>query len=191
MKQNIIAGFLAFTLLSCNQVEEKINQTVQETKNKVEEKAKSAVKNQLNESFNSFMNSEDTQMDSLFENAKSKIISYEMGKKMVLPSGSEVYVFKYKAEKETIIPFLENQSSTDEAKSDKKAKKINGESIADKLSFIGKILPDNIINTGILEELKNNKSIEYYKLKRYPYTSTIIYNPIKKSVLQYVEMSKK
>lgn len=182
---------VSITMISCNQVEEKIQQTVQETKHKVEEKAKNAVKQKVNESINSFMDSEDVQINTVFKNVDSKIISYEVGKKMVLPSGTEVYVFKYKADKETIIPYLESQATTDEAKSDKKAKKIDGESIANKLSFVGKLLPENIINTGILEELKNNKNIQYYKLKRYPYNSTIIYNPVKKTVLQYVEISKK
>ncbi|RTZ45877.1 hypothetical protein EJ377_14105 [Chryseobacterium arthrosphaerae] len=64
-----------------------------------------------------------------------------------------------------MLPFLEGQPTSDENKSDKKARKIDGQSIVDKLSFVSKFLPDNTFDTSLLEDIKNDKNIEYYKLK--------------------------
>lgn len=184
----------AFLLTACNKIEEKIDQTVQKTTEKVQQKAQEAVeetvKKTVNESINSITNSKDVPFSQVFPNA-DKIVSQETkGKKFTFPNGTENYIFKYKADKTALIPFLEGQTTTDENRSDKTARKINGQSIIDKIGFIEKFLPENTIDARILEDIKNDKNIEYYKLKRFPNSSTIIYNPKDQTVLQYVEVDK-
>ena len=118
------------------------------------------------------------------------MISDFKGKKFSFPNGSPAYVFKYKADKDLLIQYLEQQGTLDEEKSDKVAKKIDGKVFMDKLSFVEKFLPANTIDMSFLEDIKNDKSIEYYKLKRFPNSSTIIYNPKTQQVFQFVEVSK-
>ena len=89
-----------------------------------------------------------------------------------------------------MLPFLEGQPTSDETKSDKTARKIDGQSIIDKIDFVSKFIPENVIDTSFIEEIKTDKNIQYYKLKRFPNSSTLIYNPQNKTVLQYVEVNK-
>ncbi|WP_407404288.1 hypothetical protein [Chryseobacterium sp.] len=194
MKKIILPFFSILLLISCNKIEEKIDQTVQETTEKIQQRAQKAVeetvKKTVNESINSLTNTEDVQFNQVFPSTGEVIVSEEKGKKFKFPNGSEGFIFKYKADKSVLIPFLERQATTDETQSDKVARKIDGQNIIDKISFIEKFLPENMVDSSFLDNIRNNKSIEYYKLKRYPYSSTLIYNPVSKTVLQYVEISK-
>lgn len=194
MKKYILPVITTFLLVSCNKIEEKIDQTVQKTTETVQQKAQQAVeetvKNTVNESINSLTNSQDTKFNEVFPNTGSVIVSEEKGKKIKIPGRPEGYVFKYKADIAVLLPFLEGQPTTDENKSDKKARKIDGQSIVDKLSFVSKFLPDNIFDASILEDIKSDKNIQYYKLKRFPNSSTMIYNPKNQTIIQYVEVNK-
>ncbi|ASK30323.1 hypothetical protein CEY12_09455 [Chryseobacterium sp. T16E-39] len=193
MKKLILSLTSACSLLACNKISDKIDQTVQETTETVKQKTQQAVeervKKTVNESIKSLTNSEDIQFNQVFPNSGG-FISAETGKKFVFPNGAKGYIFKYKADKAELIPFLEGQPTTDEARSDKKARKVDGQNIVDKISFIEKFLPENTIDQSILDDIKNDESIEYYKLKRFPNNSTIIYNSKNRTVLQYVEVNK-
>lgn len=193
MKKYILSVVTTFLLVSCNKIEEKIDQTVQETTEKVQQKAQQAVeetvKKTVNESINSITNSQDVKFNEVFPNSES-LISEEKGKKIKLPTGTEGYVFKYKADITVLLPFLEKQATSDESKSEKTARKIDGQSIISKISLVSKFLPENTFDTSFLEDIKTDKSIQYYKLKRFPNSSTIIYNPKNQTIIQYVEVNK-
>lgn len=194
MKIYIIAILPLMVLTSCTKVEETINEQIEKTTTSVKEKAQNAVKETLNEtvsnSINSLTNAENAPFKEVFPQGEATMISEFKGKKFTFPNGSPAYVFKYKADKELLIPYLEQQETTNEEKSDLVAKKVDGKSFIDKLIFIEKFLPANTIDMSFLEDLKNDKSIEYYKVKRFPNSSTIIYNPKTQQVFQFVEISK-
>ncbi|ROI02690.1 hypothetical protein EGI16_13800 [Chryseobacterium sp. G0240] len=194
MKKYIFPVTMTFLLISCNKIEEKIDQTVQKTTEKVQEKAQQAVeetiKKTVNESINSLTNSQDVRFNDLFPTTGAPVITDETGKKFKFPTGSEGYVFKYKADIAVLLPFLEGQPTSDESRSDKTARKIDGQSIIDKISLASKFLPENTFDTSFLEEIKTDKSIQYYKLKRFPNSSTLIYNPTNQTIIQYVEVNK-
>ena len=194
MRKYIFAILPLLAITSCSKVEETITEQIEKTTTSVKEKAQNAVKETLNEtvsnSINSMTNAEDAQFKEVFPQGDAAMISEFKGKKFTFPNGSPAYIFKYKADKELLIPYLEQQETTDEAKSDLVAKKVDGKTFIDKLNFIEKFLPANTIDMSFLEDLKNDKSIEYYKLKRFPNSSTIIYNPKTQQVFQFVEVSK-
>ncbi len=194
MKKYILVILPLIALTSCSKVEETINEQIEKTTTSVKEKAQNAVKETLNEtvsnSISSLTNAENAQFKEVFPQGEATMISEFKGKKFTFPNGSPAYVFKYKADKELLIPYLEQQTTTNEEKSDPIAKKVDGKIFIDKLSFIEKFLPANTIDMSFLEELKNDKSIEYYKVKRFPNSSTIIYNPKTQQVFQFVEVSK-
>nr|WP_315026638.1 hypothetical protein [uncultured Chryseobacterium sp.] len=194
MKKYILPVMATLLLISCNKIEEKINQTVQETTETVQQKTQQVVeetvKNTVSESINSLTSSQDVKFNEVFPNTGPSIVSEEKGKKFKFPTGSEGYIFKYKADIALLLPVLEGQPTSDESKSDKTARKIDGQSIIDKISFVSKFLPENTFDTSFLDDIKTDKNIQYYKLKRFPNSSTIIYNPQNKTVLQYVEVNK-
>lgn len=194
MKKYILSVIPVFLLISCNKIEEKIDETVQKTTETVQQKAQQAVeetvKKTVSESINSLANSQDVKFNEVFPNEGKSVVSEDTGKKFKFPNGSEGYIFKYKSDIAVLLPFLEKQPSSDESKSDKTARKIDGQSIIDKISFVSKFLPENTFDTSFLEDIKSDKSIEYYKLKRFPNNSTIIYNPKNQTIIQYVEVNK-
>ncbi len=194
MKKYILVILPLMAVTSCSKVEETINEQIEKTTTSVKEKAQNAVKETLNEtvsnSISSLTNAENAQFKEVFPQGEATMISEFKGKKFTFPNGSPAYVFKYKADKELLIPYLEQQTTTNEEKSDPVAKKVDGKIFIDKLSFIEKFLPANTIDMSFLEDLKNDKSIEYYKIKRFPNSSTIIYNPKTQQVFQFVEVSK-
>ncbi|KAA2224335.1 hypothetical protein [Chryseobacterium sediminis] len=187
MKKYILPVVTAFLLVSCNKIEEKIDQTVQQ---KTQQVVEETVKKTVNESINSLTNSEDVKFNTVFPGTGAAIISEEKGKKIKIPGRSEGYIFKYKADIAVLLPFLEGQPTSDESKSEKKARKIDGQNIIDKISLLSKFLPDNTFDTSVLEDIKSDKNIQYYKLKRFPNSSTIIYNPKNQTIIQYVEVNK-
>ena len=194
MKKYILVILPLAALTSCSKIEETINQQIEKTTTSVKEQAQNAVKETLDgtisNSINSLTNAENAQFQEVFPNGEPSMISDFKGKKFSFPNGSPAYVFKYKADKDLLIPYLEQQETLDEEKSDKVAKKIDGKLFIDKLNFVEKFLPANTIDMSFLEDIKNDKSIEYYKLKRFPNSSTIIYNPKTQQVFQFVEVSK-
>lgn len=194
MKKYILPVITAFLLVSCNKIEEKIDQTVQKTTETVQQKTQQVVeetvKKTVNESINSITNSEDVKFNTVFPGNGASIVSEEKGKKIRIPGRPQGYILKYKADIAVLLPFLEGQPTSDENKSDKTARKIDGQNIIDKISFISKFLPDNTFDTKVLEDLKSDKNIQYYKLKRFPNSSTIIYNPKNQTIIQYVEVNK-
>lgn len=194
MKKSGLATLLCITLFSCNKIEEKINQTIDETTESVKQKAKDAVKETLDstisESINSVANAENAMFNEVFPNAEPDLMTDFKGKKVKFPNGSPAYIFKYKADKKELIDFLESQPTTDENRSDKAVRKIDGQGIIDKISLAEKFLPEGTVDTSFLEEIKNDKNIEFYRLKRIPNNSTIIYNPKNNQVFQFVEIVK-
>ncbi len=194
MKKYILFLLPIFVVHSCTKIEEKITQTIEKTSESVKEKAQNTVKETLKEtvsnSLSSLTNAEDAQFKEVFPSGEPTMISDFKGKKISFPNGSPAYVFKYKADRDSIISFLEQQETLNEEKSDQVAKKVDGKSLMDKLSFVQKFIPENTIDLSFLDDIKNDKSIEYYKLKRFPNKSTIIYNPKTQQVFQFVEVSK-
>lgn len=89
-----------------------------------------------------------------------------------------------------LLETLVEQSTTDESKSKKEFEKIDGATIVEKLSFFEKFLPANSIDMSFLDDIKNDKNIEYYKIKRFPNSSTVIYNPKNEMIYQFVEVKK-
>lgn len=194
MKKYIIGILPLLFLGSCTKIEETINEQIEKTTTSVKEKAQNAVKETLNEtvsnSLNSLTNAENAQFQEVFPAGDPTMISDFKGKKFSFPNGSPAYVFKYKADKALLIPYLEQQETLDEGKSDKVVKKVDGKDFIDKLSFVEKFLPANTIDMSFLEDIKNDKNIEYYKLKRFPNSSTMIYNPRTQQVFHFVEVAK-
>ena len=194
MKKYSIVLLPFLILNSCSKIEETINEQIEKTTTSVKEKAQNAVKETLNEtvsnSLNSLTNTENAQFSEVFPQGEATMISEFKGKKFTFPNGSPAYVFKYKADKELLIPYLEQQETTNEEKSDLVAKKVDGKTFIDKLSFIEEFLPANTMDMSFLEDLKNDENIEYYKLKRFPNSSTIIYNPKTQQIFQFIEVLK-
>ncbi|QBO57296.1 hypothetical protein [Chryseobacterium salivictor] len=189
MKKYIVIILPLFAWTSCSKIEETITETINKTTESVKQKAQNAVHETVSNSINSMTGAENAQFQEVFPQGDRAMISDFKGKKFSFPNGSPAYFFKYKADKELLIPFLEQQETSSEEKSDQVVKKIDGKSFIDKLSFVEKFLPANTIDMTFLEDLKNDKSIEYYKLKRFPNSSTLIYNPKSKQVFQFVEVS--
>lgn len=191
MKKIIISSVFFLALASCDKVEESITTIVTETKEKAQQKAKETVQETVNEQLNKIVNAESLTFASVFPHDNSLKIENESGRKVAFPNGSPFYVFKYKvADKDLLLNTLIEQPTSDEAQSDKDFEKINGSTIIDKITFFQKFLPANSIDLSFLDDIKNDKNIEYYKVKRFPNTSTVIYNPKNQMVYQFVEVKK-
>lgn len=185
----IIAAF-SF-LVSCQKIEEIINSSVDTAKEKAQQKANEMVQETVNEQLNKLANAETVKFDSIFPNQNKLVIEEETGRKVALPGGSPFLVFKYKiTDKDLLLQTLVDQPSSDETKSSKEFTKVDGASIIQKITFFEKFLPPNTIDTSFLDDIKNDKNIEYYKVKRFPNNSTIIFNPKNNMVYQFVEIKK-
>lgn len=191
MKKIIISSFFFLSLISCDKVEESITTIVTETKEKAQKKAKEAVQETVNEQLNKIVNAESLPFNTVFPHDSSLVLENESGRKVAFPNGTPFYVFKYKiADKDLLLKTLIEQPTTDEAQSKKDFEKIDGSTIIDKITFFQKFLPANAIDLSFLDDIKNDKNIEYYKIKRFPNTSTVIYNPKNQMVYQFVEVKK-
>ncbi len=186
MKNKILMMMALLSIISCDKIQEKIEETITKTTETAKEKTEDIIK----ETVSSISKAESAEFQEVFPDNDSVKISKFKGKKLRLPNGKQVYIFKYKADKEMLIPFLEKQKTFDENSSDKSVRKIDGKSIIDKISLIEKFIPENIVNTGFIDDIKTDENIEYYKLKRFPNSSTIIYNPKNKQIFQFVEIER-
>lgn len=191
MKKIIIASLFVFTLSSCEKVEESITTIVTETKEKAQQKAKEAVQETVTSQLNKLVKAENTPFEVLFPNQNNLVLENFVGKKASFPNGTPFYVFKYKTgDKDLLLKTLVEQNTIDETQSTKEFQKVDGKAIIDKLSFFEKFIPANSFDMTFLDDLKNDKSIEYYKIKRFPNSSTVIFNPKTDMVYQFVEVKK-
>lgn len=182
----------AVVLTSCNKIEEKINEqidTATETaKQKVQEKVNETIDKTISESINSVTKSKDVVFTEVFPNAEMSGITEYKGKKFMFPNGSPAYFMKYKGDKAEVLTMLASQPTTDEAKSDKEARKIDGQKFIDQISLFEKFIPEGIIDTSFLTEIKTDDNIEFYRLNRLPNKSTLIFNPKNNTVYHFVEV---
>lgn len=194
MKKYLLLALSASFVISCAKVEEKISEKITQTTDRINEtaqnKVKETVQKTLDSSLSSMTNAENADFKEVFPTGDPSMISEFKGKRVTFPNGSPAFVFKYKADRDALLAFLESQETLNEENSDKKARKIDGQSFIDKLTFVEKFLPANTIDMSWLEDVRNDKNIEFYKLKRLPNKSTIIYNPQTQQVYQFVEVSK-
>lgn len=191
MKKIVLFCFVAIAITSCQKVEESVATIVSETKEKAQQKATEAIQETVNEQVGKLVNAENIQFDEIFPHENDLVLVNEVGKKVAFPNGTPFYVFKYKtSDKDLLLSTLVEQSTKDEVQSKKAFEKVDGVMIIEKITFFEKFLPKNSIDLGFLDDLKNDKNIEYYKVKRFPNSSTIIYNPKTEMVYQFVEVKK-
>lgn len=191
MKKILFVIVACSLLSSCQKIEEIFTNSVDSAKEKAQQKANDLIQETVNEQLNKVVNSENISFDSVFPHQNSLLIENQMGKKVTFPNGTPFYIFKYKtADKDLLLKTLVDQPTTDEGQSSKDFQKIDGSAIVEKLTFFEKFLPANTIDTSFLDGIKNDKNIEYYKVKRFPNASTIIYNPKNQMVYQFVEVKK-
>lgn len=191
MKKIILSTLLVLAITSCHKIEESVTTIVTETKQKAQQKAQETIQETVNEQLGKLVNAENAEFNQIFPHQNNLTLENVTGKKVEFPNGTPFFVFKYKtAEKDLLLTTLVEQPTTEEAKSTKEFQKVDGNSILEKITFFEKFLPANTIDMSFLDDIKNDKSIEYYKIKRFPNASTIIYNPKTEMVYQFVEVKK-
>ncbi|MBP6378354.1 MAG: hypothetical protein KA289_03150 [Kaistella sp.] len=191
MKKIALGIIISATLLNCSKIEETVNQTVTSAKEKAQQKTSELVQETVNEQLTKLVNAETVTFSSVFPNQSSLVLENEVGKKVAFPNGTPFYVFKYKvSDKDLLLKTLVEQPTNDEAQSTKDFQKVDGASIVEKMTFFEKFLPANTFDMSFLDDMRNDKSIEYYKIKRFPNASTVIYNPKTQMVYQFVEVKK-
>ncbi|UJF28894.1 hypothetical protein L0B70_08465 [Kaistella sp. 97-N-M2] len=191
MKKIILSTLLVLAITSCDKIEESVSTIVTETKQKAQQKAQETIQETVNEQLGKLVNAENAEFNEIFPHQNNLTLENVTGKKVEFPNGTPFFVFKYKtAQKDLLLKTLVEQPTTEEAKSTKEFQKVDGNSILEKITFFEKFLPANTIDTSFLDDIKNDKSIEYYKIKRFPNASTIIYNPKTEIVYQFVEVKK-
>lgn len=191
MKKIFLVAVSTFALVSCNKIEETVNQTVTIAKEKAQQKVNETIQETVDAQLNKLVNAQTVEFDSVFPNQQNLTLEQVKGRKLSFPNGSPFYVFKYKtADKEALLKSLVEQPTTDESKSEKQFRKVDGASILEKISFFEKFIPANTIDTSFLDDVKNDKNIEFYKITRFPNASTVIYNPKTQMVYQFVEVKK-
>lgn len=191
MKKYFIAVSVFSMLVSCQKVEEIFNSSVESAKEKAQQKATDLVQETVNEQLNKYVNAQSVRFDSVFPHQNLLVLENEVGKKVSFPNGAPFYVFKYKSsDKDLLLKTLVDQPTTNEAQSKKDFEKVDGAAIVEKLTFFEKFLPPNTVDTSFLDDIKNDRNIEYYKVKRFPNSSTVIYNPKNNMVYQFVEVKK-
>lgn len=189
MKKLLLLSTISIALSSCNKIEEIVTQSVDSAKEKAQQKATEAMQQTVNEQLGKLVNAENVQFEQVFPNQNKLVLENFAGKKMTYPNGSPFYVFKYKTtDKDLLLKTLVEQPTTDEAQSKIDFEKVDGKAIVDKLKFFENFIPANTIDISFLDEIKNDKTIEYYKIKRFPNSSTVIYNPKTEMVYQFVEV---
>ncbi|KMQ71210.1 hypothetical protein [Chryseobacterium koreense] len=191
MKNTLLTFSVLFLVFSCNKIEESVSRTITSAKDEAQQKATEMVQETVNEQLNKVVSAETVKFETIFPNSNGLLLENEVGKKVAFPNGTPFYILKYKtAEMDLLLKTLVEQPTSDETRSKKDFEKIDGTNIVEKLTFFAKFLPANTIDMSFLDDLKNDKNIEYFKIKRFPNASTVIYNPKNGMVYQFVEVKK-
>lgn len=193
MKNLIFTLIIILITFSCQKAKEELSQIADETQQKVKDKTSEIIKEEVNkkvnETINNLTNAQDVAFSEVFVNNKIAILDSVKGKSIALPTGSKAIVFKYTSSKNELIENLENQPTENESKSDKKAQKIDGKMMIEKLKLIKNFLPKNIVESSFYNELENNKTLEFYRVNKFPLQSTLIFNPKNSTFYHFVEVN--
>lgn len=191
MRNSILAAIVFMGVVSCSKIEETVTQTVTSAKEKAQQASTDIVQNTVNEQISKIVNAENVSFQTVFPHDNALVLENETGKKVAFPNGTPFYVFKYKtSDKDLLLKTLVGQATTNEAQSKPDFEKVDGSSIIEKVTFFERFLPSNTIDLSFLDDIRNDRSIEYYKVKRFPNSSTVIYNPKSGVVYQFVEVKK-
>lgn len=188
MKKFLLLSFVAVAMISCQKIKEEVEKISVETQQKVKDKTNELVDEKVADIIKSVNLSEDVTFSDIFVGDGMKSLDSVKGKKIKLPNQSTAVVFKYKADKESLLQFLETQPAEDEAQADKKAKKVDGSSLISKIKMAKMFLPQNLQENPILKNLETDKTLEFYRLNRLPMKSTFIYNPKDSTFFHLVEL---
>lgn len=190
MKHKLIAGLMVFAVISCNKIEETVTQTVTSAKEKAQQKTNEIVQETITEQVGKVVGAENIAFKDVFPNS-SLVLENEVGRKLAFPNGTPFYVFKYKTQdKDLLLKTLLEQPTTDESQSETEYEKVDGSAIIEKITFFEKFLPANSIDLSFINEIKTDRGIQYYKIKRFPNASTVIYSPKTSQVYHFVEVKK-
>ncbi|MBN9313565.1 MAG: hypothetical protein J0I53_11010 [Chryseobacterium sp.] len=182
---------LIMSLVSCDKISETVSESMDTAKEKVQQKASEAVQQTIHDQINKLVNAESIAFNEVFQGIQNLQLDNLVGKKMTFPNGTPLYIFRYKTtDKTMLLDALVAQPTTDESKSKKTFEKIDGSDIVEKLAFLEKFVPANTIDLSFLDEMKKNPHIEYYKIVRFPNSSTVIMNPKSGMVYHFVELKK-
>ncbi len=191
MKKLIYTLITISALASCSKIEETVTETVNTTREKAEQQASDLLKETVSEQLDKLISADTASFKAVFPSETPLLLEAESGRKVTLPNGTPFYVFKYKtADKDLLLKTLVAQPTTDETQSSETFEKVDGSSLWEKLSFFEKFIPENTIDMSFLDEMKNDKSVEYYKIKRFPNNSTLVYNPKNNTAYHFVEVKK-
>lgn len=190
MKINWTIGLCLLAVISCNKIEETVSQTVTAAKEKAQQKTNEIVQETISEQVGKMVGAENIAFNEVFPN-RSLTLENEVGRKLAFPNGTPFYVFKYKTQdKDLLLKTLVEQPTTDESQSKTEYEKVDGSSIIEKITFFEKFLPPNSIDMNSINDIKDDSGIQYYKVKRYPNASTVIYSPKNGQVYHFVEVKK-
>lgn len=190
MKINWIVGLMLFGVISCNKIEETVSQTVTTAKEKAQQKTNELVQETISQQVGKMVGAENIAFTEVFPNS-TLTLENEVGKKLAFPNGTPFYLFKYKTQdKDLLLKTLVEQPTTDESQSKTEYEKVDGSGIIEKITFFEKFLPANSIDLSFINEIKTDRGMQYYKIKRFPNASTVIYSPKTNQVYHFVEVKK-
>lgn len=181
----VLAVLLFF--FSCSKIEEKKNVIIEKTKNKATETSIKVWKKGVDKLFEFSTTIKPAKFEDIYGKNTGIEIKNESGKQIEYIGNFYNCFFKYNANIEDVLKFLDNLETSHPEISDEKYKVSDKYLIDEKLSFLETKFPDIISQIVFFTEFDKKKNLEYYSINKYPYSNIIIYDKLTNTIYHFVE----
>lgn len=178
---------ILLTPYSCSKMEKTKNDLAQKTKSKVYKASKIVWKKSIEKLFEHTTIIKPSKFEDIFRKNTDLEIKNQKGKEVEYVANFHQYFFKYTAEKDKLLQFLDNMKSTRPEISDQKHSTSDKQIIDDKLHFIKSKFPDIYRELAFFREFESKDGLEYYSVNKYPYSNIIIYDKMNNVIYHFVE----
>lgn len=170
-------------LVSCNQVEQSVQEVVESTKSTVQQKVNDQIGKTIEGQITNILSAKDASLSELYPQLTTPEYQDVMGKHIALPTGKSYYYFNYPSS-----DHMELLNVLSEGREQNKAvvKKLEGSSVLSQLEVLGKWIPGNYIDVDSLKQRVQQGRLDFYQVKTTGSNSTLIFDKQSKSVLHIV-----
>jgi len=189
IKNRFFNFFLMISLMffSCSKMEKTKDNLVQKTKEKTSKISKKVWQRGVEKVFEYSTDVKPSKFEDVFGNHSDLGIKNQEGKQIEYIANFHQYFFRYTAEKDKILQFLNRLKTSHPEISDKKYSISNEQIIDEKLKFISIKFPNIYKKLVFFREFENKEGLEYYTIDRYPYSNIIIYDKKNDIIYHFVE----
>ncbi|MFC6268070.1 hypothetical protein [Frigoriflavimonas asaccharolytica] len=160
---------------------------IQKLKNEASNAGTILWKKSVEKLFSSSTTVDSVKLENIFTEKITFTVKNEQGKRIEFLGGFYQCFIIYDAEKENVLEYLNNLKTYHPEISDESYTFTDQQMIEEKLNFIKSKFPDIYQELGFFTTFRDENTLEYYSINRYPYANILIFDKTNNKIYHFIE----